>query len=121
MAQQEQGWPLGLRLLNARIGLLTNGDFSNGSVSFTTLFTASATLSTHSSSDINTQSTRSLFRERSITFGSLIGISSNGRMVETSENYIKRNHKLKFCFFSLCSKLTTDAVSSNRTYTSNHL
>ncbi|CAL0329560.1 unnamed protein product [Lupinus luteus] len=65
-------------------------------------------------------STRSFFKDRSITFGSLIGISRSGRMVETSANYNKRNHKLKFCFFSLCSKLTTDAVSSNRTTSLGH-
>ncbi|KAE9600838.1 hypothetical protein Lalb_Chr13g0291191 [Lupinus albus] len=55
MAQQEEGWPLGLRLLNARIGFLRNGDFSNGSVSFSTFFTGSTTLSTDSSSDLHTQ------------------------------------------------------------------
>ncbi|MED6124786.1 hypothetical protein PIB30_062221 [Stylosanthes scabra] len=58
MAQQEEGWPLGLRLLNARIGMVrnNNGDFS-GSVSFTTILTSSTTTtpSIDSSSDLDTQ------------------------------------------------------------------
>jgi len=53
-AMQEEGWPLGLRLLNARIGLTGNGDFS-GSVSFSTILTASPTPSTDYSSDLDTQ------------------------------------------------------------------
>ncbi|KAI4356464.1 hypothetical protein L6164_000486 [Bauhinia variegata] len=117
MAQQEEGWPLGLRLLNARIGLVRNGDLS-GSVSFSTMLTGSPTSSIGSSSDLDTQSTESFFRDKSITLGSLIGISSfielsrrstRGRAVEPSRD--KRNHKLKPWLFSLCSRLTTDAVS----------
>ncbi|KHN37133.1 hypothetical protein glysoja_046518 [Glycine soja] len=54
MALQEEGWPLGLRLFNERIGLARNGDFS-GSVSFSTMLTASPTRSTDSSSDLDTQ------------------------------------------------------------------
>ncbi|BAT97193.1 hypothetical protein VIGAN_09056600 [Vigna angularis var. angularis] len=116
--QEEEGWPLGLRLLNARIGLAGNGDFS-GSVSFSTILTASPTPSTHSSSDLDTQSTASFFRDKSITLGSLMGISSflevsrrssKGRLVQPSKNN-ENNHKLRPWLFSLCSKLTTDAVS----------
>ncbi|CAJ1949379.1 unnamed protein product [Sphenostylis stenocarpa] len=116
----EEGWPLGLRLLNARIGLQRNGDFS-GSVSFSTMLTASPTLSTDSSSDVDSQSTGTFFRDKSITLGSLIGISSflevsrrssRGRMVQPSKNN-EKNHKLRHWLFSLCSKLTTDAVSVN--------
>ncbi|KAI4354450.1 hypothetical protein L6164_003310 [Bauhinia variegata] len=116
MAQQEEGWPLGLRLLNARIGLVRNGDFS-GSVSFSTMLTSSPTSSIGSSSDLDTESTGSFFHDKSISLGSLIGISSffelsrrstRGRTVETSKD--KKNHKLKPWLFSLCSKLTTDAV-----------
>ncbi|KAF7845508.1 uncharacterized protein G2W53_002413 [Senna tora] len=115
---QEEGWPLGLRLLNARIGLVRNGDFS-GSVSFSTMLNASPTSSMDSSSDLDTQSTGSTFHDKSITLGNMIGISSilelsgrsnRGRMVEPFKDS-KKNHKLlKPCFFSLCSKLTTDAV-----------
>ncbi|KAL9303289.1 hypothetical protein ACSQ67_020552 [Phaseolus vulgaris] len=117
---QEEGWPLGLRLLNARIGLAGNGDFS-GSVSFSTILTASPTPSTHFSSDIDTQSIGSFFREKSMTLGSLIGSSrflevsrksSRGRMVEPSKEN-EKNHKLRPWLFSLCSRLTTDAVSVN--------
>ncbi|KAK2360727.1 hypothetical protein QL285_085964 [Trifolium repens] len=52
---KEEGWPLGLRLLNSRIGVVRrNGDFS-GSVSFSTLISGSPTHSTYSSSDLDTQ------------------------------------------------------------------
>ncbi|RYQ79677.1 hypothetical protein Ahy_Scaffold2g107641 [Arachis hypogaea] len=69
-------------------------------------------------------STVSLFHDRSITLGSLIGISSflelsrrstRGRMVvEPSREENKRNHhnKLKPWLLSLCSRLSTDAVVS---------
>ncbi|KAL2319349.1 hypothetical protein Fmac_028318 [Flemingia macrophylla] len=84
---QEEGWPLGLRLLNARIG------FSTGS----------------------------FFRDKSNTLGSLIGISSflelsrrstRGTMVEPPKDS-KKNHKLRPWFFSLCSEVTTDAMTVN--------
>ncbi|XP_014498109.1 uncharacterized protein At3g17950-like isoform X1 [Vigna radiata var. radiata] len=118
MAQQEEGWPLGLRFLNSRLGLVRNG---SGSASFSTVLTASHTPSTDSSSDLDTESTGSFFRDNSITLGSLIGISSflelsgrstRGRMVEPSKDS-KRIHKLKPWLFSLCSRLSTDAVSGN--------
>ena len=51
---QEEGWPLGLRFLNSRIGLVRNGDYS-GSVSFSTMLTGSPTPSIDSSSDLDTQ------------------------------------------------------------------
>jgi hypothetical protein len=58
---QEEGWPLGLRLLNSRIGVVRrNGDFS-GSVSFSTLISGSPTHSTYSSSDLDTQVCTFLF------------------------------------------------------------
>ncbi|KAE9611080.1 hypothetical protein Lalb_Chr07g0193911 [Lupinus albus] len=56
MDQQEEGWPLGLRILNARrIGLVTNHDSSVGSISFSTLVTASPNPSIDLSSDLDTQ------------------------------------------------------------------
>lgn len=118
MAQQEEGWPLGLRFLNSRIGLVRNG---SGSASFSTVLTASHTPSIDSSSDLDTESTGSFFHDKSITLGSLIGISSflelsrrstRGRMMEPSRDN-KKIHKLKPWLFSLCSRLTTDAVSGN--------
>ncbi|XVE76357.1 hypothetical protein DITRI_Ditri12bG0165700 [Diplodiscus trichospermus] len=72
---QEEGWPLILQPLNARIGLVRNRDFS-GSVSFTTLLTASPSFSSISSSDLDTESRGSFFHDKSIRLGSLIGISS---------------------------------------------
>ncbi|KAH1154605.1 hypothetical protein AAZX31_18G137200 [Glycine max] len=92
---RKKGWPLGLRLLNGR-----NGDFS-GSVSFSrisTILTASPTPSTESSSDLDSQSTGSFFRDKSITLGSLIGISS---FLELSRRSTRGR------------MLTTDAVSVN--------
>ncbi|KAG5042741.1 hypothetical protein JHK87_006656 [Glycine soja] len=148
MALQEEGWPLGLRLFNERIGLARNGDFS-GSVSFSTMLTASPTRSTDSSSDLDTQakhglalahhslrqdgidfichfllrqSTGSFFRDKSITLGSLIGISSflelsrrstRGRILVEPSKDNKKINKLRPWLFSLCSMLSTDAVSVN--------
>ncbi|KAJ7961454.1 60S Ribosomal protein [Quillaja saponaria] len=127
MAQQEEGWPLGLRPLNARVGLVRNLDFS-GSVSFSTLLTGSPTSLTDSSSDLDTESTGSFFRDKSITLGSLIGISSilelsrrsiRGRPAETSRD--KKIHRLKpWLFSSLCSKLSTDAVRVSNTPSLGH-
>ncbi|XP_039059048.1 uncharacterized protein At3g17950-like [Hibiscus syriacus] len=118
MAQREQGWPLGLKPLNARIGLLTYPDFS----AFISFITASSpTSSCISSSDLDTQSTGSFFHEKSITLGSLIGISSflemsrtstRRRITQTSREE-KKNCKCRTWLFSLCSKLSTDAVDTN--------
>lgn len=119
MARQEEGWPLGLRPLNARVGFVRNRDLS-GSVSFSTLLTGSPASSTISSSDLDTESTGSFFHDTSITLGSLIGVSSilelsrrsaRGRTAETSRD--RRNYKPKPWLFSLCSKLTTDAVNGS--------
>ncbi|CAJ1798154.1 unnamed protein product [Sphenostylis stenocarpa] len=118
MMMQEEGWPLGLRFLNSGLGLVRNG---SGSASFSTVLTASHTPSTDSSSDLDTESTGSFFRDNSITLGNLIGISNflelsrrstRGRMVEPSKDN-KKIHKLKPWLFSLCSRLSTDAVSAN--------
>ncbi|ONI03369.1 hypothetical protein PRUPE_6G253600 [Prunus persica] len=77
MAHQDEGWPLGLRPLNARVGLIRSRDFSAGSVSFSTL------------------STGSFFHDKSITLGSLLGVSgiiglsrrsTRRRAVETSKD-----------------------------------
>ncbi|KAK6146926.1 hypothetical protein DH2020_017838 [Rehmannia glutinosa] len=120
MAQQEEeGWPLGLQPLNVRVGLVRNRDL-NGSLSFNTLLTGSPISSTDSSSDLDTESTGSFFHDKSITLGNLIGISSilelsrrstRGRIPEPVRN--KKNYKTKTWFLSLCSRLSTDAVSMN--------
>lgn len=69
---------------------------------------------------IGFQSTGSFFHDTSITLGSLIGVSSilelsrrsaRGRTAETSRD--RRNYKPKPWLFSLCSKLTTDAVNGS--------
>lgn len=118
MAQQEEGWPLGLQpLMNVR-----NRGF-NGSISFNTLITSS---SSDSSSDLDTESTASFFHDKSITLGSLIGITSilefsrrstrRRTIVETKIRDNKKSinsNKSRTWLFSLCSKLSTDAVSMN--------
>lgn len=121
MAQQEDGWPLGLRLMNARVGLAGNHDLS-ASVSFNTLRTHSPSSFNDSSSDLDTESTGSFYHDKSITLGSLIGVSSifelprrstKGNKVEILED--KKKYKSKpwlFCL-SLCIKLRPDAVSLN--------
>ncbi|KAL5814514.1 hypothetical protein ACOSQ4_025155 [Xanthoceras sorbifolium] len=121
MAQQEEGWPLGLQPLNVRVGLVGNhGDFS-GSVSFNTLITGSPTSSTDSSSDLDTESTGSFFHDRSITLGSLIGVSSifklskrsiRGRKPEAVKEK-KSNKRSRTWLFSLCSRDRTDAENVN--------
>ncbi|KAG6697330.1 hypothetical protein I3842_09G193400 [Carya illinoinensis] len=126
MARQEEGWPLGLRPLNARVGLARNSDLS-GSISFSTLFTGSPTCSSLSSSDLDTESTGSFFHEKSITLGSLIGVSSilelsrrstRGRVAETVRDRNNKNvYKPKLWLFSLCSKLNTDAVNASNNST----
>lgn len=54
---QEEGWPLGLGLLNARVGLVRNSEFS-GSISFSrisTILSSSSIHSTDSSSYLDTE------------------------------------------------------------------
>ncbi|XP_050383289.1 uncharacterized protein LOC126800047 [Argentina anserina] len=125
MANQDEGWPLGLRPLNARVGLMRNRELSAGSASFSTLVTGSPTSS--ASSDLDTESTGSLFHDNGITLGSLIGVSSifdlsrrssMGRTVETSKN--KKNCKSKHWLFSLCSKLTPEDVHVSNTPSLGH-
>ncbi|KAH7542465.1 hypothetical protein FEM48_Zijuj02G0076700 [Ziziphus jujuba var. spinosa] len=122
MAQQEEGWPLGLQPINVRVGLGRNNDFS-GSVSFNTLITGSPTSSTDSSSDLDTESTGSFFHDKSITLGSLIGVTSilelsrrslRGRKAEDNCKEKKNNNgKSRIWFFSLCSRNSTDAEIVN--------
>ncbi|XP_071719736.1 uncharacterized protein At3g17950-like [Rutidosis leptorrhynchoides] len=76
MAQQEEGgWPLGLQPLNERA---RNHNFS-GSISCNTLLTGSPSLTSDSSSDLDTQSTGSFFHDKSITLGNLLGVTSISR------------------------------------------
>ncbi|KAF3454717.1 hypothetical protein FNV43_RR05165 [Rhamnella rubrinervis] len=130
MAQQEEGWPLGLQPINVRVGLARNHDFS-GSVSFNTLITGSPTSSTDSSSDLDTESTGSFFHDKSITLGSLIGVTSilelsrrslRGRKTDQDNCKAKKssNNKSRIWFFSLCSRNSTDAESVNNAQSLGH-
>lgn len=74
------------------------------------------------------QSTGSFFRDKSITLGSLIGISSflelsrrstRRRVTETIRDQ-KNSYKSRTWLFSLCSKLTTDAVDTNNSQSLGH-
>ncbi|KAF6171913.1 hypothetical protein GIB67_011810 [Kingdonia uniflora] len=121
MAQQENGWPLGLQPLNIRAGLVGHGDYS-GSVSFNTLLTGSPSSSTNSSSDLDTESTGSFFHDRSITLGNLIGVSSflelsgrSGRGRRSDSLRHKKSYKSKTWLFSLCSKTSCYTVSEKNT------
>ncbi|OMO67758.1 hypothetical protein CCACVL1_20341 [Corchorus capsularis] len=125
MAQQEEGWPLGLHPLNVRVGLATRNPDNNysGSISFNTVLTGSPSSSTDSSSDLDTESTGSFFHDKSITLGSLIGVSSilelskrsvRGRKAEsTTDKNRSNNNRSRNWLFSLCSKDTTDADQHN--------
>ncbi|KAK6935875.1 hypothetical protein RJ641_032905 [Dillenia turbinata] len=113
----EDGWPLGLQPVNVRAALARTRDFS-GSISFNTLLTGSPSSSTDSSSDLDTESTGSFFHDKSITLGSLIGVSSiielSGRSVRGRKSEIrssKKNHRSRTWLFSLCSRDSTDAQS----------
>ncbi|XP_017625700.1 uncharacterized protein At3g17950-like isoform X1 [Gossypium arboreum] len=118
--QQEEGWPLGLQPLNVRVGLPGRNHDYSGSISFNTILTGSPTSSTDSSSDLDTESTGSFFHDKSITLGSLIGVSSiwelskrsiRGRKAEATRE--KRNNRSKVWLFSLCSRDNTDAENVN--------
>ncbi|XP_059660731.1 uncharacterized protein At3g17950-like [Cornus florida] len=128
MSQQEEGWPLGLQPLNVRVGLVRHTDFS-GSISFnTTLVSASISSSTDSSSDLDTESTGSFFHDKSITLGSLIGVSTmldhlprrstRGRKSETLGD--KKSHRTRTWCFSLCPTDSTDAESTNNNNNNNN-
>jgi hypothetical protein len=76
---------------------------------------------------IGFQSTGSFFHDKGITLGSLIGASSilelsrrsaRGRTAETSRD--RKSCKHKPWLFSLCSKLTTDAVNGSSTPSLRH-
>ncbi|KAF8010722.1 hypothetical protein BT93_J1384 [Corymbia citriodora subsp. variegata] len=119
MAQQREGWPLGLQPMNVRAGLGRNDrEHSAGSISFNTLLTGSPTSSTDSSSDLDTESTGSFFHDRSITLGSLMGAST---MLELSRRSTRirrpeavknrKSSKPRIWFFSLCSGVSTDVES----------
>ncbi|XP_038697426.1 uncharacterized protein At3g17950-like [Tripterygium wilfordii] len=124
MAQREEGWPLGLRPVNARVGLVRRSRDLSGSVSFNTLVTGSPASSTDSSSDLDTESTASFFHDKSITLGRLIGVSNilefsrrstRGRRPAETSREQTNHYKPKPWLFSLCSRLSTDAVNTNNT------
>ncbi|XP_047977878.1 uncharacterized protein LOC125219843 [Salvia hispanica] len=123
--QQEEGWPLGLQPLNVRVGLERNRDL-NASLSFNTLLTSSPISSDDFSSDLDTQSTGSFFHDKSITLGSLIGISSILELSRRSRrgrapDQAARSKKTRTWFLSLCSRLSTDAVSMSNAPSLAHL
>ncbi|XP_030524362.1 uncharacterized protein At3g17950-like [Rhodamnia argentea] len=115
MAQQREGWPLGLQPVNVRVGLgRNNRGRSAGSISFNTLLTGSPTSScTDFSSDLDTESTGSFFHDRSITLGSLMGASTMLELSRRSTRIrkpeaVKKSCKPRIWLFSLCSGVSTD-------------
>ncbi|XP_057778919.1 uncharacterized protein At3g17950 [Salvia miltiorrhiza] len=124
--QQEEGWPLGLQPVNVRVGGLDRNRDLNASLSFNTLLTASPISSDDFSSDLDTQSTGSFFHDKSITLGSLIGISSILELSRRSRrarapDEAARSKKTRTWFLSLCSRLSTDAVSISNAPSLAHL
>ncbi|CAJ1955740.1 unnamed protein product [Sphenostylis stenocarpa] len=124
MAQQDEGWPLGLlQPVNARIELVRNSENAGtGSISFNTLLTASPSSSSHSSSDLDTQSTGSFFPDQSTTLGSLMGVSSivelsKRSLRETKTELLKSRKKLKLklwsWFFCLGSRSRNGEAEKN--------
>lgn len=70
--------------------------------------------------DLDTESTGSFFHDKSLTLGSLIGVSSilelsrrstRGRTTETLRE--QKNYKSKPWMFSICSRLSPDVVNTN--------
>ncbi|KAL8129025.1 hypothetical protein V2J09_018180 [Rumex salicifolius] len=110
MAHQEEGWPLGLQPLKLR----------TGSISFSTMLTnSSSTFSTDFSSDLDTESTGSYSNERSITLGSLIGVSNILELSRRSMRRGRREEPLKskkpyncrtWLFSHCCSRHCTDVI-----------
>ncbi|WVZ00576.1 hypothetical protein V8G54_026645 [Vigna mungo] len=98
----DEGWPLGLLQpvnARARTGI--------GSISFNTLLTASPSSSTDSSSDLDTQSTGSFFRDQSTTLGSLMGVSSivelsRRSLRESKTELFRSKKKLKLWSWCFC-------------------
>ncbi|KAK4776655.1 hypothetical protein SAY86_005343 [Trapa natans] len=115
----EGGWPLGLHTLNAGLVMRSMDKENSSSVSFSTLLTRSPSLS---SWDLDSESSGSFFRDRSITLGSLMGAasilelsrrSSRFRTSEVSLKGKKSQQNLRHSkpwVFSLCPRLCTDAV-----------
>ncbi|KAJ1406883.1 hypothetical protein SESBI_24695 [Sesbania bispinosa] len=113
MAQQDEGWPLGLQPLNARIELVRNNNNNSGSISFNTLITGSPSSSIDSSSDLDTESTGSFFPYKSTTLGSLIGVSSivelsrrslRGAKTEVFKSKKEKKYNFGSWLFCLCSR-----------------
>ncbi|KAJ4849152.1 hypothetical protein Tsubulata_045088 [Turnera subulata] len=114
MAQQEEGWPLGLQPLNARALTVAGVGEFHGSRSFNTLLTGSPASFTDSSSDLDTESTASFFHEKSITLGSLIGVSNAldlsrkpAKVTKVEAVKEKKSCRTKLWPLSLCSRDTT--------------
>ncbi|KAK8601594.1 hypothetical protein V6N12_051423 [Hibiscus sabdariffa] len=114
----EDGWPLGLQPLNARVSLASSDHDHSGSVSFNTMLAASPS----SSSDSGTESKGSCVHDNGITFGSLIGVSN---ILELSKRSVRRknaeamkenrinndNKRSKVWVFSLCLRENVDVES----------
>lgn len=68
------GWPLGLQPLNLRLRLMEHFRLTDAS----SYVASTPSMTSESSSDLDTESTGSFFPERSTTLGTLIGIPSSG-------------------------------------------
>lgn len=73
------GWPLGLQPLSLRLRLLEHLRFTDAA----SLLASTPSITSESSSDLDTESTGSFFPEKSTTLGRLIGIQSSTSMNES--------------------------------------
>lgn len=84
---RSNGWPLGLQPVNVRIRPLEHHLRLSASFLIST-----PSITSESSSDLDTESTGSFFPEKSTTLGSLIGIHSNSQNSQTQENHAVIEH-----------------------------
>lgn len=76
MADQNDGWPLRLNPLHVRDRIMENHMLTEPNA-FSSLIAVSPSISSDSSSDLDTESTGSFFYDKSITLGNLIGLQSD--------------------------------------------
>lgn len=76
MADQNNGWPLRLQPLHVRDRMMENHMLTEPNT-FSSLIAVSPSISSDSSSDLDTESTGSFFYDKSITLGNLIGLQSD--------------------------------------------
>ncbi|CAN1280922.1 hypothetical protein LINPERPRIM_LOCUS17560 [Linum perenne] len=78
-SSNSSGWPLGLQIMSLRLRLTemsNNNTAPPASNQPNNLFITSSSFSSFSSSNLDTESTRSFFQDNSVSFGRLIGFQA---------------------------------------------